>query len=147
MSETAPGETGPSETGHLGETGHVEGLEWSDLEGCRIVPVPRLLPGTAAMTLGRSVLVRRDRLDDVVLLAHELAHVRQWREQGRVRFAARYVADYLRRRARGLPHREAYRAVPAEVEARRVASALAPRRPARGAAPSQADEGERRADA
>ncbi|MGH8998990.1 MAG: hypothetical protein ACRDY7_06315, partial [Acidimicrobiia bacterium] len=34
------------------------------------------------MTLGRFVLVRRDHLGDEPLLAHELVHVRQWRDLG-----------------------------------------------------------------
>lgn len=85
------------------------------------MPVPFLVPGVAAMTLGRRVLVRRDRLDDVGLLHHELVHVRQWREQGPVRFPVSYLAAYARGRLRGLGHHEAYRAVPAEVEARELA--------------------------
>lgn len=93
-------------------------VDRASLESVRIVPVPRLTPGVSAMTLGRWVLVRRDRLGDVDLLVHELVHVRQWREQGAVRFLSRYLSAYLRGRLRGLGHWEAYRAVPAEVEAR-----------------------------
>lgn len=135
MSDGRPGGSGgPGGSGRVDGGGPVAGLEWVDLDASRVVPVRRLVPGAAAMTLDRWVLVRRDRLEDAVLLAHELVHVRQWRERGRWRFALRYLADYLRGRARGLSHREAYRAVPAEVEARRVASAVE-RGPVRRAGP------------
>lgn len=133
----------PTDDGHLEAVPSIEGLERADLDACRVVPVRWLLPGAAAMTLGRSVLVRRDRLADVALLAHELVHVRQWREQGRVRFAARYTADYLRGRVAGLSHRAAYRSIPAEVEARGVASALDAGRPSSRSASSEVHEAQR----
>lgn len=99
----------------------VEGVTRVDLEAARIVPVPFLVPGVAAITFGRRILVRRDRLDDVGLVHHELVHVRQWREQGPVLFVVSYLTAYVRGRLRGLGHHEAYRAVPAEVEARELA--------------------------
>ena len=77
-------------------------------------PVPR---GAAAITLGRVVSVRRASSDDARLLAHELVHVRQWRELGAVRFLARYVGSYLAWRLRGYGHWAAYRRIPLEVEA------------------------------
>jgi len=80
-----------------------------------------LTPGVSAMTLGSTILVRRDRADDPVLLHHELVHVRQWRERGVVGFLVPYVRDYLAGRRRGLGHWDAYLAIPAEVEARRLA--------------------------
>src|SRR5436190_1536926 len=43
------------------------------------------------MTLGRWVLVRRGHEHDRGLIAHELVHVRQWRELGAVRFLVRYL--------------------------------------------------------
>jgi hypothetical protein len=70
------------------------------------------------MTLGSTVLMRRDHLGDERLLAHELVHVRQWRELGVPRFLWRYLSDYFRGRLRGLNHRDAYLAIPLEVEAR-----------------------------
>lgn len=58
------------------------------------------------------------------LVVHELVHVSQWRQEGYVRFATRYVWDYLRERMRGRPHAEAYRAIRYEVEARRCTAQL-----------------------
>lgn len=98
-----------------------------DRRRARIVIVPTLPPGVRAMTLGRLVLVRTGQAGDRVLLAHELVHVRQWREQGPVGFLLRYLREYLRGRMAGLGHREAYLAIGAEVEARRLAAAVTPR--------------------
>jgi hypothetical protein len=77
-------------------------------------PVP---PGYAAITIGPVVSVRRDRAQDEALLAHELVHVRQWRDHGAVGFVGRYLGAYLRWRLRGYPHAGAYRRIPLEVEA------------------------------
>ena len=88
-----------------------------------MVIVPVLTPGVAGMTLGRWILIRRGHDHDRGLLAHELVHVRQWRELGPLRFLWRYLGAYVRGRLRGLGHREAYAAIPFEREAR----ALAPR--------------------
>jgi hypothetical protein len=84
----------------------------------RVVVVPVLTPGIRAMTVGRWVLVRRGHEHDVGLLAHELVHVQQWREQRAVPFLARYVGEYVRNRLRGMRHWAAYSAISAEVEAR-----------------------------
>jgi hypothetical protein len=77
-------------------------------------PVP---PGAGGWTLGTLVIVRARHATSSHLLAHELEHVRQYREQGFARFLARYVTDYLRLRLRGWGHRSAYRRLPAEVSA------------------------------
>lgn len=84
----------------------------------RVVSVPWLPTGVAAMTLGGLVFIRRDHLDDERLLAHELVHVRQWRDLGVVRFLWRYLSAYARGRLGGLSHQAAYLAIPLEVEAR-----------------------------
>ena len=76
-------------------------------------PVP---PGNAGITLGRLVILQR-RSASHRLLRHELVHVRQFANQGTVRFLVTYVAHYLRWRLRGYPHRGAYRRIPQEVEA------------------------------
>jgi Domain of unknown function (DUF4157) len=89
-----------------------------DVERARVIVVPVLTPGVAAMTLGRWVLVRRGRDEDVGLMAHELVHVQQWREHGAVLFLARYLSSYVRGRLRGEPHWTAYAAIPFESEAR-----------------------------
>jgi uncharacterized protein DUF4157 len=93
----------------------------SDLARARLVTVPVLTPGVAGMTLGRWILVRRGHEHDRELLAHELVHVRQWRELGAVRFLARYLGAYAQGRWRGLGHTAAYEAIPLETEARAVA--------------------------
>jgi len=55
--------------------------------------------------------------DAATLLIHESVHIDQWRRHGAVRFLTRYLGDYLRGRAVGLPHRTAYRAIRFEREA------------------------------
>jgi hypothetical protein len=89
-----------------------------DVERARVVVVPVLTPGVAAMTLGRWVLVRRGSDRDVGLIAHELVHVQQWREHGAIPFLTRYLSDYVRGRLRGEPHWTAYTAIAFESEAR-----------------------------
>ncbi len=73
------------------------------------------------MTLGRRILVRRGHKHDAALLAHELVHVRQWRQLGVVRFLSRYLAAYARGGMCGLGHRAAYEAIPQEREVREAA--------------------------
>lgn len=92
-----------------------------DLDRARLVNVPVLTPGIAAMTLDRWILVRRGHEHDRDLIAHELVHVRQWRELGAARFLVRYLGAYARGRWRGLGHQAAYEAIPLEAEARTVA--------------------------
>jgi len=92
-----------------------------DLERARLVVVPLLTPGVAGMTLGRWILVRRGHEYDRDLIAHELVHVRQWRQLGAVRFLVRYLGAYARGRWRGLGHQAAYEAIPLEAEARALA--------------------------
>ena len=89
-----------------------------DAERVRLIVVPVLTPGIVAMTVGRFVFLRRGHEDDVGLLAHEVVHVEQWRELGAPRFLYQYFGAYLRGRARGLGHWDAYRAIPFEAEAR-----------------------------
>ena len=91
-----------------------------DLDRARLVRVPVLTPGIAGMTLGRWILLRHGHEHDRDLIAHELVHVRQWRELGAVRFLACYLGAYARGRRRGLGHRAAYEAIPLEAEARLV---------------------------
>ena len=93
----------------------------ADVARARIVDVPWLTPGVAAMTLGSVILLRRGHGGDESLLAHELVHVRQWRQLGAARFLWRYLGAYGRGRAAGLGHQRAYEAIPLEVEARELA--------------------------
>jgi hypothetical protein len=96
---------------------HFTHVDEVDRVRARIVLVPWLTPGIAAMTLGHWILVRRGR-ESEGLIAHELVHVEQWRRQGLVPFLARYLSDYLRLRLAGEPHWRAYSAISLEVEAR-----------------------------
>lgn len=85
--------------------------------GYRVVvggPVP---PQAEAITLGTTIFVRRRSCEHQGLMAHELVHVRQFKEMGPVRFLARYLASYLRYRLSGYCHIAAYRRIPLEVEA------------------------------
>lgn len=87
----------------------------------------RLLPGIAGFTIGGTIWIRDPgEVDLPALLAHELTHVRQWRKLGPVGFPVRYAVDYLRGRLRGLGHAAAYRAIPAEQEARETARGFTP---------------------
>jgi hypothetical protein len=81
-------------------------------------PVP---PGSAAITLGSVVSVRRRYADDARLLAHEAEHVRQWRELGKVRFLRQYLGAYVGWRRAGFGHQAAYRLIPLEVAAEEAA--------------------------
>jgi hypothetical protein len=79
-----------------------------------------LLPrDVVAITLGRRIWVARElppaQMD--ALLRHEMVHVRQMERLGVLWFLLRYVAEYVRNRARGLGHDAAYRAISFEREA------------------------------
>ncbi|HEX2047116.1 MAG TPA: hypothetical protein VHF27_05085 [Acidimicrobiales bacterium] len=85
-------------------------------------PVP---PGSAAITIGSVVSVRRRHADDPRLLRHEAEHVRQWRELGKVRFVRQYLGAYVQWRRLGFGHQAAYRLIPLEVEAEAAADRVA----------------------
>lgn len=87
----------------------------------KVIVVPVLPPGVGAITLGRLILMRRGNEHDEALLRHELVHVQQWADLGVPRFLWRYLTPYFRGRLRGLTHDAAYRAIPLEEEARRIA--------------------------
>jgi hypothetical protein len=91
----------------------------------RVQRVPLLPRGAHGMTLGRFVFVLRDDCRDGTsqLLAHELVHVRQYREQGYLSFSIRYLWHYGSGVVRLRSHRRAYRAIPAEAEAYAAAAA------------------------
>jgi hypothetical protein len=79
-----------------------------------------------AMTVPWAIYVRPDLLegDKAVLarlLQHELVHVRQWSEHGAIGFLSRYLRAYISNRRKGLCHLDAYKAIPLEEEARRIA--------------------------
>ena len=77
-------------------------------------PVPH---GSAAITIGSLISVRKRSAHSVPLLRHELVHVGQWRKQGAIGFLVSYLGSYLRLRLDFFPHKAAYRRIPQEVEA------------------------------
>jgi hypothetical protein len=86
-------------------------------DGYRVImggPVP---PQADAITWCNTISVRSRSAEHPALMAHELVHVRQFKELGPVRFAVRYVGSYLRFRLNGYAHMAAYRRIPLEVEA------------------------------
>ena len=76
----------------------------------------RLLPNWLAITIGRHIFAWRTMTAEE--LAHELAHVAQWRRHG-WRFAIAYLAESLRARRSG---KRWYHDNRFEVEARTAAS-------------------------
>ncbi|MDX2031842.1 MAG: DUF4157 domain-containing protein [Blastocatellia bacterium] len=63
---------------------------------------------------------RLDTIDGLSLLAHEIAHCRQYQVLGTWRFRLRYLRFYFANRRRGLSRSEAYLNIPFEIEAREV---------------------------
>ncbi|MEM8707204.1 MAG: DUF4157 domain-containing protein [Actinomycetota bacterium] len=86
----------------------------------RIIEVPMLPRGADGMTIGNWIFLKddRDTSGDRQLLAHELVHVRQYAEQGYVRFSLDYLKHYAAGLLRHRRSRQAYLDIPAEVEAR-----------------------------
>ncbi len=74
-------------------------------------------PGADAWTIGSTVIVRARSAASTHLLAHELEHVRQYRDAGLVGFLARYLLAYVGLRLRGWDHKAAYRRIPAGITA------------------------------
>ncbi|PYQ33737.1 MAG: hypothetical protein DMF55_11075 [Acidobacteria bacterium] len=83
------------------------------------------IAGADAIVFGRRIylgakpaaLVSSHAPEAASLLAHELAHVRQYRRAGAAIFLGRYVGEYLGRRLAGAPHARAYRDLSFEREA------------------------------
>lgn len=85
-----------------------------------VASIPWLPRGFAGLTLGRFVLLARPQPTDgsSTLIAHELVHVEQWDQRGRIGFLRWYLGDFareLRIRRSWMP---SYQAIRAEVEAR-----------------------------
>lgn len=81
--------------------------------------------GIQAMTVRRWIfvdpgLLNGDRAKLSLLIIHELVHVRQWSDLGVLGFLRSYLGSYLRGRRKGLNHRDSYRAIDLEVEAREI---------------------------
>lgn len=77
-------------------------------------PVP---PQADAITIGKTVFVRKHAARSDRLIAHELIHVHQFERMGRFKFFRSYVGSYLKLRLSGYGHMAAYRRIPLEVEA------------------------------
>lgn len=86
------------------------------IDDIRVVsgPVP---PGATAVTLGRTVVLRRGVVLSPRLRRHEYEHVLQFHRWGRIGFLRRYLWDYLRWRTRRYGHWAAYRRIRFEIEA------------------------------
>ncbi len=100
--------------------------------GARFRPMPAAVacvmhPFAEAVTIGGLVLIDPSRWDDVAsgrrpaLVAHEIRHVEQWRQDGPA-FLVRYLLEYLAHRIAGLPHGAAYAAISYEADARRYSA-------------------------
>ena len=81
--------------------------------------------GIQAMTVRRWIfvdprLLNGDTAKLSLLIIHELVHVRQWSDLGVIGFLSSYLGSYLRGRRHGLNHRDSYRAIDLEVEAREI---------------------------
>ncbi|MDQ3013151.1 MAG: DUF4157 domain-containing protein, partial [Acidobacteriota bacterium] len=63
---------------------------------------------------------RVDTAEGLALIAHEVAHCRQYQQHGAWRFRAKYLAAYFKNRRSGMPHDQAYLKIPFEIEARVV---------------------------
>lgn len=63
---------------------------------------------------------RIDSPEGLALLAHEIAHCRQYHELGKWKFRAKYLAAYFQNRRRGMDDKAAYLNIPFEIEARAI---------------------------
>jgi len=63
---------------------------------------------------------RIDSAEGLALIAHEIVHCRQYRQHGKWRFRAKYLAAYVKNRRQGMTGKQAYFKIPFEVEAREV---------------------------
>lgn len=86
----------------------------------RVIRIPFIPGGYSGMTMGTWVLVAVPVPADgtSTLMAHELVHVRQWSELGRVRFARSYITSFLSALRVEKAWKAAYWLVDAEREAR-----------------------------
>jgi hypothetical protein len=91
----------------------------------RLAGILTALAGADAIVFGRRVFlgalagasVFSGGAEAAPFLAHELAHVRQYRRLGSAAFLGRYIGEYAGRRLRGARHTAAYHAISFEREA------------------------------
>jgi hypothetical protein len=107
-----------------------------------LVRVPILPGGYAGMTISRLVMLARPTPPDTPssLLAHELVHVGQFTDLGIVRFTWRYNLAFVQGLWTLRSWQAAYRAIPAEKEARKETGDWA-RRTSGAKRTSRANEG------
>lgn len=98
-----------------------------DLRRIRIYEgIPRYVVGTPIGYADRNRIFlapghyRVDSIEGLALIAHEIAHCRQYKRCGTWRFRAEYLASYFKNRWHGMPHDKAYLKIPFEIEAREV---------------------------
>jgi hypothetical protein len=98
-----------------------EGFDFTDV---RIrIGVPRWAAGRPiAVTFRNTIYFAPGRYDPsscdgFELLAHELAHVEQFRRYGVIRFVLRYLGSYCANRVRGHDSHQAYCRIPFEIAA------------------------------
>lgn len=93
-----------------------------DLRQTILVRIPPMIGPYRGLTIGRLVLLAEavPANKPSALLAHELVHVRQFREQGLPRFTWRYNSAFVAGLVRLRSWNKAYLAIPAEVEARQL---------------------------
>src|SRR5262245_48011972 len=61
-----------------------------------------------------------DTAEGLALIAHEIAHCRQYQQHGAWRFRAKYLVAYINNRRKGMSHDKAYLEIPFEREAREI---------------------------
>jgi len=115
----------------------------------RIMRIPLIPGGYVGITLGAWIFVTESVPADgsSSLIAHELVHVRQWSELGKIRFGRRYTMSFLRGLRVERAWKAAYWVVEAEQEARAETNSWVRRRsavdghraPAEGAAAVMAE--------
>ncbi|MGM0557498.1 MAG: eCIS core domain-containing protein [Myxococcota bacterium] len=102
----------------------------AEIRGPRsVIAYVALRTRASGITLGDRVFIRSDCFrrtgrPPLDLIAHEVAHVVQFRRDGATVFLARYLLDYAKNLTRGMADRDAYLAIRYEREARRVEAAL-----------------------
>ena len=92
----------------------------------------RVPSGFEGLTFGRQVYLTpgasneyRDRdLQGIALVGHELVHVQQYRQYGKIGFLRRYFGQYRQNRKRGQSKTEAYRNIVFEEQGRRFQASV-----------------------
>ena len=86
----------------------------------RVFSVPFIPGGYLGITLGSCILLACDVEEDgsSALLAHELVHVQQWYDHGRLGFSRRYLSSFGKNLTEQKRWKRAYQQIDAEIEAR-----------------------------